>query len=74
MKRSEITNYIEKKIETIDAKKLNEVWNTLFEEEKIDEINKKNKRYFIDLIADEIPYAESKNLVKAYKLLKEFDL
>lgn len=74
MKKSEVIHFIETKIKKVSPDKLNEIWNALFEEEKIDEINKKNKNYFIDLMADEISYVEDQNLIKAYKILKESDL
>jgi alpha-amylase/alpha-mannosidase (GH57 family) len=70
MNKDDFLEEIEKGLGNLSCEYFKKLWNHLFSEEKIDEVNKVQKEDLEELMLEEISFFETEKLKKIYKFIE----
>ena len=70
MKKEELLLEIEENLPSLSCSDFEKLWNKIFSEEKISDVDKDQKEDLSDLLIEEVGYFEKEKIVKVHKFIE----
>lgn len=71
MKKEKYLQEIKENLTSLNCSDFKKLWNNVFQEEKIDEVDKDGKDDLSELLLEEMVYFEKERLIKVHKFIEK---